>query len=1418
MKVLRNMKMKTNYCNMCGNLYKTDMMITDNTVKMNITTKSTMWKKLKSVCKDVTTKVSFNCENKKTKKCQPAARDTMDLIQTTCVPDSWLARLNKKNKQNVKKKTENKENSSNVTLAEVRKLTKLSSQSINTKTKKCQAAARDTMDLIQTTCVPDSRLARLNKKNKLNVKKKYENKEKSSNVTLIEAKKRTKLFSQSIKTKTKKCQAAARDTMDLIQTTCVPDSRLARLNKKNKLNVKKKNENKENSTKVTLVEVNKLTKLFSQSINTKTKKCQAAARDTMDLIQTTCVPDSRLARLNKKNKPNEKKKIQIKRNFTDVTLSENYGRKCSKSKWKNKKSKMCQSAARVAPDLIQTECNPDSGLARNIKKNKLNEKIKIKTESTNVTLKTKDSVRKTILIAESWALANKCRNKLKKCCNGNIRSNLKISHWNSGSKKWKNKKVEIIQILEDRKSDIMFISEANIFSEDQDSEVCIPGYSLIPSKSLETLGYTRMVAIIKERINVEVVPQWMDHEVASVWLKILKKGGKKLYVAGIYREHKLLNQIQPNLTDEMSLQTARWDKFVRSWESASINSEVIVIGDTNLDEVKWAVPDPINVDMVNIIKSRIETLGYQQLIRGVTRSWPNQNDSLIDKIWVNCPDKIATTENIVNGTTDHNIVEVIIKIRGKICTPVEVQKRSLKNWNLERYKARIKNIDWTLLYRQTNISIAYNVLETKILEILDSEAPMATVQIKKVNKKWITEETKIKIDTRDKMREKARLSKKQEDWDEYKKQRNMCTTSLRKDRKLDTKKQFELFEQTKDVSKLYSLTKRRLGWDSSLAPTSFLVEGKQVTSPKMMADIQIDCFIEKSRKLSEEIPVSSGDPHWILRKALEKWGEKATDRKKFKLREITTLETAELINKLGNTKSFGHDKMDALSLKIVASSLLKPLNFIINLSLATKKFANQWRIGKLIPLFKGKGLVKVDPKNYRPIAILPVISKIVERAVQNQMVDFLLETGQLNTNHNAYLKNRSTTTTILQMLDSIYEATDENLMTTLMTIDESNAFESVSHELLVEKMVLYNFEEETINWFKDYLNHRSSYVVINAKASKMTPNKQGVPQGSVLGPLLYTLFINELPDLVKEDDCSQQSHKEDDLLFGNNCKVCGSVPCYADDASVIFASNSREQNQEKLITHLKRTTTFLNRNKLNLNKTKTTISELMTSQKRTRLTGSPPVLMVLGANNEQKRIEVRNYTRLLGCSIGQNLGWSEHLETGEKALLPRLRKQLGSLKLLARELPTKSKLLLSNGLIISKISYMAQAWGGAQKNQIRKIQVIMNQTARFITNSNKRTRTRKLMEYCNWLTAKEIVMYQSLVSMWRIVYLKIPLQIEQSLAISEDKLICTKPARLKITKRSFKHRTITTWNKLPQWTREIMKIDIFKKKNQRMDY
>ena len=349
----------------------------------------------------------------------------------------------------------------------------------------------------------------------------------------------------------------------------------------------------------------------------------------------------------------------------------------------------------------------------------------------------------------------------------------------------------------------------------------------------------------------------------------------------------------------------------------------------------------------------------------------------------------------------------------------------------------------------------------------------------------------------------------------------------------------------------------------------------------------------------------------------------------------------------------------------MAGSLLEPITFIINQSISESTFPTQWKLAEIIPLHKGKGIPKFIPSNYRPISILPVISKIAERVVQKQMLDFLDKTKQLNRNHHAYRRNHSTVTAMIQLMDTLYTATDNKLISTVMTIDESAAFDVVSHQILLRKMKLYNFSDQTIKWMTSYLSLRSQYVSINTKNSRIISTKSGVPQGSVLGPLMYTLYINELPEAIKDNEnCTSDKHSENVELFGQNCDKCGEIICYADDASVVHASNSREENQRKLTENLDKVNNFLTENRLVMNREKTTLTEIMISQKRSKIKGTAPTLIVKDKNYEIKTLVAGKYVRLLGGNVSNNLCWTEHLEVGDKAILPRLRQQLGALSML----------------------------------------------------------------------------------------------------------------------------------------------------------
>ena len=185
--------------------------------------------------------------------------------------------------------------------------------------------------------------------------------------------------------------------------------------------------------------------------------------------------------------------------------------------------------------------------------------------------------------------------------------------------------------------------------------------------------------------------------------------------------------------------------------------------------------------------------------------------------------------------------------------------------------------------------------------------------------------------------------------------------------------------------------------------------------------------------------------------------------------------------------------------------------------------------------------------------------------------------------------------------------------------------------------------------------------------------------------------------------------------------------------------------------------------------------------------------------------------RILGTNLQQNLNWQKHLETGTKAVLPIIRKKLGALKQMGKQLPPTTRKLLAEGLIISKLIYMITQWGGATQNCRTQAQRTMNQAARWVCNSNRRTRVSKLLLDCNWMSVNDLTTYHSLIQLWKIVRLNRPENFENFAIDNSDKIQITEP-RLQFTLEGFRWRTSADWNELPTDVRKTMSLPVFKRK------
>ena len=466
-------------------------------------------------------------------------------------------------------------------------------------------------------------------------------------------------------------------------------------------------------------------------------------------------------------------------------------------------------------------------------------------------------------------------------------------------------------------------------------------------------------------------------------------------------------------------------------------------------------------------------------------------------------------------------------------------------------------------------------------------------------------------------------------------------------------------------------------------------------------------------------------------------------------------------------------------------------------------------------LLKSQDLDQEDVSSFRPIAALPTTSKIVEKVAQQQIQNYLEETNQLNLSNHAYRKQLSTTTTLIEVMDEVYLNTEENKISQMMTIYQLAAFDSVNHDILIQKLARYGMSQPVLNWCQDYLSWRTQYVQIGRASSSMIKIDRGVPQGSVAGPLMYAIYTNELTETVKKPSCREPEHQDRKTLFGPQCRTCGIISLYADDCTYIVGSKTREQNKIRLLRNLDEIQLYLHDNQLAINCGKTSLTELMIKQKRGRIVGTPPNLNVQDKPGTYKTIENSPYSRVLGANLQGNLSWYTHLESGKKALLPIVRKQIGRLKLLGKMIPAKSRANLARGMIQSRLNYLLPLWGGAADTHLKKAQTVLNTAVRWVTGLPKKTRITRLMDKIGWFSIKEQTKIATLVQTWNLIHKNKPGRLLQNMTIEEDLSIGLQRPRLQFTIDCFKWRATREWNALPQETRMEMSVACFKRKVKR---
>ena len=543
---------------------------------------------------------------------------------------------------------------------------------------------------------------------------------------------------------------------------------------------------------------------------------------------------------------------------------------------------------------------------------------------------------------------------------------------------------------------------------------------------------------------------------------------------------------------------------------------------------------------------------------------------------------------------------------------------------------------------------------------------------------------------------------------------NISTTILLKQRNSNI---FNLL-LTHDTKSLWKEINKLCNFGSSksrniISIKNLLNDGQLITDPLQIATKLNEYFCDVEAKLASDLPPSNPSFHFkdYLPHPLPN---------SFVCDNISPSEISNVIDKLKSRGSAGPDVFNANFIYSIKHYITIPLSYIFNLSINTGEFPSKLKEAKTVPIFKkGDSMLA---SNYRPISLLSIFSKIFETIVSSRLTSFLTKYNILYEHQYGFRSNHSTTLAVLDSVDEILTNLDKKHYVVGVFFDLSKAFDSLEHSILLDKLYNYGIRGIMLNWFSSYLADRSQYVCVNETSSPLKPINFGVPQGSVLGPLLFLLFINDI---------------------GNIPDIDGRPKLFADDTNLFISSSSLSTLEIKTQNSINAVSNWMLANRLTLNSDKTyymLFSPFHTSNVM------PANLINFSVNGSPiTRVKSCKY---LGVFLDDNLSWRVHINE----LCNQLRKYTGIFYKLSALVPPKILNMLYFSLIYPRLLYAIEIYGNTFSSYLHDLRVLNNRILRIFQHKNFRASTVSLYTDYNTLDVYNLFTFQTLLHAHKLFY------------------------------------------------------------------
>ena len=489
--------------------------------------------------------------------------------------------------------------------------------------------------------------------------------------------------------------------------------------------------------------------------------------------------------------------------------------------------------------------------------------------------------------------------------------------------------------------------------------------------------------------------------------------------------------------------------------------------------------------------------------------------------------------------------------------------------------------------------------------------------------------------------------------------------------------------------------------DNKNTINQIMVNNKTISDPSKIADAFNEFFCSIGKKLSEKIETISESPLKYL--------ANFNSQNSLYLYPTTIEEVSKTVSNMKHGFATGHDSLNNSILKHIINCILDPLVHIINSSLQNGVFPEKMKIAKVIPLYKSGDSKELG--NYRPISILPTMSKILEKIVAKRLRGFLESNDLFYGKQFGFRTSHSTELAINYLNSQLCKSVDKGHYSCGIFLDLSKAFDTVNIDILLLKMEKYGIRGLCLDWFKSYLHDRQQYVSINNDNSKTLSLSCGVPQGSVLGPILFLIYINDI-------------HKSSSKL---------NFISFADDTTAYYSDNSIESMIDVINNELKLLNIWLKLNKLTLNVAKTKYIIFSSTMRLHKLKNKHHNALII---NDQT-VERVNNIKFLGVILTDNLKWDKHINM----LANKLSKSIGILTKLKYFLPSNILLKIYNILVLPHLNYCIGVWGNTESYNLERLFLLQKKAIRSIGHTGFLDHTAPLFKRFKLLKIKEMVRF-----------------------------------------------------------------------------